>query len=322
MVKMNQKEIGGYFSLELDLCEEYHKNAISLNNARAGLQYLLRSKKYKKIYLPYYICGCVLQPITAENIEYEYYHINKQFEPIFDKKIFGDECFYYVNYFGINSSNVKSICDRYNNVIIDNTQAFYSMPEAGVDTIYSPRKFFGVPDGGYLYTNTYLDEIFIKDISYSRMKHLLKRIDLSANEGYTSFQDDEKLLDNAGIKFMSNLTKRILCSIDYEKCAVQRIDNFLNLENTLKKYNLLDLPSLNSQVPMVYPFMVENNNLRNFLIQNKIYIPTYWKDVLKNVNKESIEAKYTNCMLPLPIDQRYDGADMKVIVDNILAFLE
>ena len=47
------KEIGGYFELQLRKGEHYHKGALQLNTARNCLEYILRAKKYKKIYIPY-----------------------------------------------------------------------------------------------------------------------------------------------------------------------------------------------------------------------------------------------------------------------------
>ena len=61
---MQNKEIGGYFSLELPFREEYHKRALRLNTGRNCLEYILRVRGYKKVYVPYYICGAVREPIN------------------------------------------------------------------------------------------------------------------------------------------------------------------------------------------------------------------------------------------------------------------
>lgn len=315
------KEIGGYFSLELRDEGEYHTNAIRLNTARSALQYILRAKKYKKIYLPYYICECVLQPIITENIEYEYYHINKQFEPIFEKDIWEDECFLYVNYFGVNDHNVIKVAGKYSNVIIDNSQAFYSQPLMGIDTFYSARKFFGVSDGAYLYTDTILPDTFEQDVSYNRMEHLLKRIDISANEGYSLFLQNECDLNNSGIKKMSQLSHAILKSINYDACRKQRLENYQYLCNKLGKLNMINLPPIGNQVPMVYPFITNESGLREALIKNKIYVATYWTDVLKHVLLDSFEVACMQRLLAIPLDQRYTTADMDCICENIFEYL-
>ena len=108
-----EKEIGGYFQLELDPEKnEYHSEALKLNIGRSCLQYIIRAKKYKKIYVPAYICDHILQPIKNENASYEFYSINKNFEPIFNMPIRDNECFLYVNYFGINGRNVINVASK------------------------------------------------------------------------------------------------------------------------------------------------------------------------------------------------------------------
>lgn len=55
------------------------------------------------------------------------------------------------------------------NLIVDNVQVFYTPPIKGLDTIYTCRKFFGVPDGAYLYTDCILAESIPYDKSYDRL---------------------------------------------------------------------------------------------------------------------------------------------------------
>lgn len=152
------KEIGGYFELELPLGEEYHKYAIKLNTGRNALEYLLLAQNTHKIYLPCYICNSVLEPLHEHGIEYQFYHVDTNFEITDDFDVQQDEKVLYVNYFALKDDYIKNLAERYgvDKLIIDNTQAFYSIPIKGVDTFYSPRKFFGVPDGSYLYTSKIL----------------------------------------------------------------------------------------------------------------------------------------------------------------------
>jgi hypothetical protein len=311
------KEIGGYFSLELSQGEEYHKNAIHLNSGRAALQYILKAKGYQKIYLPTYICDSVLTPLHAESVKYEYYPINANFEPVFDKDIGSDEAFLYVNYFGINDRNVKDVIAHYQNVIIDNTQAFYSPPEPGIDTFYSARKFFGVADGAYLYTDIELNTPLEADVSYERMAHLLIRHDLSASAGYALFRKNDENIDTSGLKTMSRLTQAILSSVNYEKCKQIRRKNYSYIHASLQEINRLKLPNLGNQVPMIYPYLVENPELKSMLIGNKIYVPTYWIEVLNRTARTDVEYILTQKMLALPIDQRYTDADMMEIINTV-----
>ena len=146
--------IGGYFGLELNRQSKYHADSIYLNTGRNALEYLLISGQYKKIYLPYYTCGVLLEPLKKLDLPYEFYSIDKNFETTFDlSKVKANECFLYTNYFGIKDNFISKIKTRCNNLIVDNAQAFYAKPLNNVDTFYSCRKFFGVADGSYLYTN-------------------------------------------------------------------------------------------------------------------------------------------------------------------------
>jgi hypothetical protein len=65
------RAIGGYFGLELRGGEHYHKNALRLNTARNCFEYILRAKHYKKVYIPYYTCEVMLEPLKKCNVEYE-----------------------------------------------------------------------------------------------------------------------------------------------------------------------------------------------------------------------------------------------------------
>ncbi len=58
------------------------------------------------------------------------------------------------NYFGIKDEFITSLSKQVSNLIVDNAQSFFSNPIENIDTFYSPRKFFGVSDGAYLYCDT------------------------------------------------------------------------------------------------------------------------------------------------------------------------
>ena len=57
------KTLGGYFELELRKGDHYHKTAIKLNTGRNAFEYLLRAKQYQKVYMPYFTCDVMLEPI-------------------------------------------------------------------------------------------------------------------------------------------------------------------------------------------------------------------------------------------------------------------
>lgn len=310
--------IGGYFSLELPLREEYHKVAIRLNTGRNGLEYILRARGYKKVYVPYYTCEAVVEPINKVGIQYEFYHIDKHFEISDCFALEDGEGLLYTNYFGLKQRYVEQLAEQFGSrLIVDNTQAFYAKPIQGIDTLYTCRKFFGVADGAYLYTDKLLDDEFVRDESYDRMAHLLKRIDLSAEQGFADFRKADDGLDNQPIRKMSKLTQRIMQSIDYEAAAKKRRENFQNLHKALGEENDLELTLEEGNVPMIYPFLSHLQGLRERLIKNRIFVARYWPNVLEWTSDKEFEHFLASQMLPLPIDQRYGKEEMNYIIKTI-----
>jgi hypothetical protein len=310
--------IGGYFELELGKGEEYHKHAIRLNTARNAFEYLLIVNQYVKVYLPYFTCDVLLEPLQRLNIAYEFYNIDLKFEPLFDYGIVqSDEVFLYTNYFGLKDVFIKKITAKFKRIIIDNAQSFFSKPIPGIDTFYSPRKFFGVPDGAYLYSTKKIETALKKDISFDRSSHLLKRLDCSAEIGYQNFIVNDKSLKNQPILEMSNLTRGLLNSIDYNLIRNQRKANFYFLHEELKNNNKLEFEINDDQVPMVYPFWSDNPDLKGLLHENQIYCATYWSNVMEWVGKLTIEYSLVEKCIYLPIDQRIKKNDLKRIIKII-----
>jgi hypothetical protein len=312
------ESIGGYFGLELRRGSHYHSEAIKLNTARNCFEYILRARKYKKVYIPFYTCEAMLVPIHKLNVNYEFYSIDNELNPIFNKKLGDSEAFIYTNYFGLKQGSVESLAEKVGrNLIIDNAQAFFAKPVKDIDTFYSARKFIGVADGAYLFTCKKLENNFDRDASVGRMSHLLKRIDKSSEEAYPDFKKNENDLGDDPIKHMSRLTDAILASVDYKYVKSKRINNFKFLEDKLGSDNMLSLSCSCKDIPMVYPFYTEDKDMRERLIKNRIYTAIYWTNVFEWCNENRFENRLARCLIPLPIDQRYDERDMTRIVKLI-----
>lgn len=320
--------IGGYFSLELNEGRERHSLAIHLNAGRYALEYILKARKYRKVYLPYYICDSVLEPIKRQHVEYEFYHINEQLEPATELYPKDDEAVLYVNYFGLKNRRAGTFCYAYRNTILDQTQAFYSDPgneyndpSIQCDTFYSCRKFFGVPDGAYLYTNCLLSEELPQDESYDRMTFLTKRIDQSAQDAYADFCSNDEALSTVGIRRMSRLTEAMMCSINYTVKANRRISNFHMLDKVLRNTNHFKGDMDYVTVPMVYPYLVEDGvHLRQYLIDHQIFCARYWPNVLDWCRPTDWEYRLAENLVCIPIDQRYGEEEMKRIIEIICSY--
>ena len=316
--------------MEVNDGRELHHYALHLNAGRYALEYILKARKYKKVFLPYYICDSVLQPIKRQGVEYEFYHINELLEPATELQPKDDEAVLYVNYFGLKNRIANCFCYAYRNTILDNTQAFYS--ERGnkyddrsvqCDTFYSCRKYFGVPDGAYLYTDCLLDEGLPQDESFNRLAFLTKRIDRSPQEGYADFHANDKALSTVGMKRMSKLTEALMQGIDYSAKATHRIHNFHVLDKVLRDTNSFKWAMDYGTIPLVYPYYVENGaELRQYLISHQVFCARYWPNVLEWCRPNNWEYQLAENLVCLPIDQRYGEEDMSQIIEFINSFHE
>ena len=316
------KPIGGYFELETnDFGSVYHEDAIALNSGRNALEYILLVNNYKKIYLPFYTCDVLLQPIKKLDIDFEFYYLDKEFLPKIDT-IENNAVLLYVNYYGLMDDNIEALQTKYSNLIVDNAQAFYSQPINEIPTFYSPRKFFGLPDGGFVYSNTKLKANLEFDKSSKRMSHLVVRIEDGAEAGFNLFQQNEDELNNLPLRKMSKLTDKLLKNIDFDSVRKKRNENFNILHQALKNENELTPIIENTTIngPMIYPYLKKGNDkLRSSLISKKIFVANYWPNVSDWLGgKECYESYLQSNLIPLPIDQRYGLNELSVIIKNIV----
>ena len=106
-------------------------------------------------------------------------------------------------------------------------------------------------------------------------------------------------------------------SIDYAKAAQRRLENYHCLDSALNGTNRLNFRTGYGDIPMVYPYMTDNESLRKILIDHKIFVATYWPNVFDWCNESDLEHELAKKILPLPIDQRYAAEDMERIIKTI-----
>ncbi len=320
-------EIGSFIELDLRNTGEFYteKNVVRLNTARAGIFHACMLYNVRKIYIPYYQCPTVSAFLQKKDIEIFYYNIDNEFRPLINTNEI-DSAFLLVNYFGVLSSEyINSIAGNYKNVIVDNSPAFYSKPIPNCMSVYSPRKFFGVPDGCYVVgdmtENQQLN--YLQDFSSDSAAFLFKRIEKGCNAVYAERMKNEERIENSDIMQMSDLTKALLANINYTEITEIRKRNFLYAHELYKELNLINpLQFMDAGcVPMVYPLVVENVDIVGQLSENKVYTGRWWKNVLNFVAEDSFEALMSKYMIPLPIDQRYSETEIQYVSQLIFNFI-
>lgn len=333
-----EKEYGGCLHFELNkgksgIFDIPGFSKIELDSGRSALQYLCGIDRYKRIWLPLYNCPLVTKRLENTNIQIIYYHICEDFCPRVDTADFKEgDLFCFINYWGCMEDDLISEISGWQgttpvDIVIDNIPAFFYPPIKDVFNIYSCRKFIGVPDGAYIVYNGHAEEVLKdahsleKSISYMRYYYLLKAVECGSNEAYHDYLDSEKAITDRDEPYgMSELTKRVLSTVDYESIKTQRRENYARIHDSLGATNQLTLNN-KTQTPSVYPYLFENKELRDRLIENRIYVSRQWKHIMTDDRANAYEKKIAEYMIPLPIDQRYSVEDMDYISDMVKRFV-
>ena len=315
---MTKEAIGGYLELELPSSRgEFYPDAQRFQSARAAFLALLLAGKPRRVWIPWYICSSMIETLKLAGVSFTRYAVDNGLGIKDNITLESGEWFLFVNYFGVCSTNVDRVLDSFprNQVIIDNSQAFFSPPSQALATIYSPRKFFGVPDGGYLFTDLPIPEPDEEDEgSIRRCAHLLKRLSGAPEAGYADFGVAEESLTRQFPKRMSLLTRRLLSTIDYGAIQVRRSSNFATLHDKLRDSNRFSFRLERDEAPMCYPFFGVSEGTRSNLIASRIFVPTYWPDVILDQNAPQFERTFARDCLHLPCDQRNEKSDqMRVL---------
>ena len=314
------KSIGGYQGLELPFFyAQLDQTTAKTNSARSAIKVILKSIDAKKVWLPAYTCDAVIDAVKDLDIAFAYYKLSSTFDVDTLVDLGKDEYILIVDYFGTSGDSVKRSLKRfgYANTIVDCSQAYFSEHLGALATVWSPRKFFGLPDGGLFYSNDpRISQPQDRDsTSETRMSHLISRLTNSPERGYQNFLEAEQAIAALPVQGMSELTERLLLSVDSEGVKIARARNARYLHDHLGKYNQLDLNFDDSKAPLCYPFLPNVNVVsRSGLIKKRVFVPSYWPEVLNRVDEASFEWNLVSNGLFLPCDQRYNEDDLDRLI--------
>lgn len=313
------KYIGGFFELELSNgAENYHKNAMALTNGRACLSLIIEKTNPLKYYVPYYSCDALYEPIKS-NCKQEFYSIDNNLEIIDLPELGRDEYLIYINYFGLKNRYVEKLKQKYgSSLIIDETHNFFKAGHKGFWSFTSARKYFGVPDGAYLYSPFEIKKKYERNTEIS-LEHLTERLLGRQQLAYQKFVAYEKTL-GAQVKLISAVSEKLLSCVDYKKVRTARRLNYDFYQDSLSNINIWSFDNGNAD-PFCYPLLLDEAFNKVLLHENNIFIPTLWPDVLmRGDNNYNVEIEITKKLLPLPVDHRYTPNDLKVVVEKIKEF--
>jgi hypothetical protein len=323
---INTKTIGGFFELELPAKGTlYHDSALALANGRVCFKVLLDRTNPSKVYLPYFVCDSLLLPLKERGISYEFYAINPSFDPVAPLLLGDTELIVYINYFGLKSQTARKLSQLFGEkLVMDNSQAFFEESYGASWAFNSTRKFFGVPDGGFLYAPSFVEDKYTPNTQIIT-EHLWLRLFGKQEEALSNYELNEAS-QTLEVRGMSKMSKQILHTVDFSAVIRARKRHYRQLDKTFRAVNQLSPAVLEltpSTVPFCYPLLLKKKIDKSVFDDHKIFIPTLWQEVLTRYTEGfAFEKMIAEHLLPLPIDHRLNEHDVQRMINVILEIIK
>ena len=301
------------------------------SNARSALYAVALIERPNRAWLPSYLCSAVVDPFVKAGIEVRFYPVGGDLSIEIENVSFAQgDAVVIISYFGI-SQDMK-IYQRLKElgllVVEDLSQAVFAEPSPLADySVYSPRKFFALPDGGVVIPvqqtgitwpveGRKSTAQFFHALEAHAERTLFNAGFLDTREWHGHFQQSESLM---GVELtpMSAFSKSMmLFVVDWEREKAKRRVNFDYLANHLTGIGVLERNE--ADVPLGFPIAVENRDrIRQRLFDQEIFPPIHW-DIEGLVPKQfSASHELSKKIMTLPCDARYAQADLERVVKII-----
>lgn len=349
-----EKEIGSIFSLDSETLLQAEEKQVVFSGAKIYYS-LCREALYdiafhleesnKVVLIPAYTCQTVVTPFEEAGWQCAFYSIKRNLRiDTHDLLEVVDRCrpamIVVHPYFGMElnlqeEAVLKQIGDNGIKIVLDITQCIFSQKRYPFVsfTVGSYRKWFPIPDGGFMEPNT--ESVHIDQPKAENTEFTEREIAAMYLRGQY-FGNGEKLTKAISIRLCkeadhlaeNNITPHKLSYVSYnllKRCNhdnVQRsrFENYQYLYNNIFENNIITKVCRdNSEVttaPLYFTIYVDNRkDLQRQLAENSIYAPIIWPiDDGKVLINDEVKYIYDH-ILAIPCDQRYDKKDMQRIVD-------
>lgn len=341
------------FELRCDVNHCYNRKVYT-NNGRTATVYTLQNglklTADDVILVPDYQCVSVLNALEMVPAQRRYYRIRRDLtvdlEDLRSKIDASVKVIYLIHYFGMPqplevAEAVQQLSKEHGLTIIEDlTQTLYTrMPGRigyGDYLVASTRKWMPVTDGGIMAARdgVHLDQVPLKDAydkaAYTQLTLTLYRQYYDAHpdapiDGYLKMEkaaNAARYLDFSP-REMTDLTRTILMNMDHQNLISRRRKNYDYLYQNLKNIDGLTILSKplddeGGMVPFGFTVLVEERQkFYQYLADHRIIGEIQWI-LPTEYYTPGEDAQYLSAHnLMLQCDQRYEEADMELVVNRI-----
>lgn len=302
-------------------------------NARSAFDALVTALEPGTVWLSAWMCRDMLQPVWSDRARF--YPVDPGFQPdlsaVLAEAQAGDLLLVHAAFgLPVDHTTRATLAGRPDlHVIEDRAQALDAGPGSGPSwTLYSPRKLFGVADGGLLVARD-------KDV-------VLPRPDTAPDPGALWYAADLRATDLAGsdnaLWHAANQTKEAAMGVTREAMTADslallsatplssltkpRLRNWMALDGRLRRWAAL--PANPVAPPLGYVLDLEpqtRDRLRTRLNAAWVFAAVHWPELASPAERYTREHDWTRRLLTLPCDHRYSVVEMARIADLVVEAL-
>jgi hypothetical protein len=273
------------------------------------------------VWLPNYYCTTVPDLLRESGISVRRYSLDREMCSNLTE-IPKKHAVVLVDYFGVTGAAIKSDLRRLDSraVIVDNCMSFWGI-RAPSTSFFSPRKFFGVEDGGLLVNSIAREQEFkLRAYKLSRETSFLDmRAAGYVSEGRELFLESERQLSNQKQPLeMSLESQEILGSLDLDFTKKRRLKNYSILKQIFPNSEFEPYSDdVHTSAPLCFPLRSRNAELkRQELASVGVFCPAFWPGCTIP-SYDDVGRALLNDFLFLPVDHRYDEDDIVKMADLI-----
>jgi len=313
----------------------FEGNNLRLADARSGIWLLVELLSPKTVWMPSFACKVMIEAVEKAGVPVCHFDLN------YDMKLNSldwidqvqtNDLVILLDYMGYPSDTdcVHQLQKKKVWILEDASQAWPSNVQSNTAdfTLYSPRKFLGLPDGAVLCfqgNSTLMSNVDLKppptDWLIKSLAVVQWRRDFDLWNGAEPWRELFKEVNETfplGPFQMSEFSHAMMTDgINFDNIEHRRNENYLILNNLLKDLALFPNSNL-KMVPLGFPIRVSNRQkLQDHLLINNISTGIHWnlEGVIPDIHTES--HRLARDIITLPCDQRYSKDDMIYIAETI-----
>lgn len=332
---MSIREIGSEF-WDVPVCEKKHnvfpETVQWFLSGRSALQSIVSELKgCHSVAVPSWCCDSIIKPFVDAGYDIQFYSVYWM-NGLIQKIDLDCDVLFLMDYFGYSVISPDLGC--YKGIVIrDVTHSIFSSTYSDANYYFgSLRKWCGFWTGGFawcsdghkLTINNTGDSGYVA-LRENAMQQKAEYIEgKRTDKNYLkTFEQAENVLESVGFVSAAERDVKNARQLDVEYIREQRKKNAEVLRKSFFDWLIFPQKKEND-VPMFVPILVPNgkrNELRKYLIQNKIYCPIHWPLSTYHELDDEMKVLYEN-ELSLVCDQRYSENDMLRVVKAIKEFME